>query len=194
MTAARLARHYPALKPDERLSLMLAAAARGDDVEHERLTAAATGLSFTTLHTFPRAIAFREVLDRVRAERLSLAARFFHARFAAVMARGRERELMVGLALTYGYLLLTHREGWTRFCAEQMLPSGGLDEHLAGGEALAAAERDAEADGALGADVEAFYRRAGEEPPGPLKTASSVAGEFAATFAARLAWWEGEGR
>jgi len=54
VTADRLARHYPSLKPDERLALMLAASARGDDVEHERLTAAAPRVAFTTLHTFPR--------------------------------------------------------------------------------------------------------------------------------------------
>ncbi len=57
-----------------------------------------------------------------------------------------------------------------------------------------AAEADAEADGGLGADVEAFFRRAGENPPGALRTAASVAEELAEVFAARLGWWEGEGR
>jgi hypothetical protein len=84
VTADRLARHYPSLRPDERLALMLAAA-RGDDVEHERLIAAAPRVSFTTLHTFPRAVAFRELLDHVRAEGLALAARYFQARSAVLM-------------------------------------------------------------------------------------------------------------
>lgn len=75
-----------------------------------------------------------------------------------------------------------------------MLPAGGLDDHLVGGGVLAAAEADAEVDGSLGADVEAFFRRAGDSPPGVRRTAALVAAELAGTFAARLAWWEGEGR
>jgi hypothetical protein len=89
VTADRLARHYAVLRPDERLALMLATVARGDDTEHERL-AAAPRATVTTLHRFPRAVAFREVLDRVRAERLALAARYFQARYLAVAA-GRPR-------------------------------------------------------------------------------------------------------
>jgi hypothetical protein len=194
VTAVTLARHYLSLKPDERLALMLAATARGDDLDHARLVAAAPRVTFTTLDTFPRALAFREVLDRFRAERLDLAARYFHARSLAAGESGRVRERFDGVARVYGYLLLAYRDGWVRFCEPAMLPAGGLDEHLVGGDVLAAAEAAAEVDGALGADVEAFFRRAGETPPGVLRTAASVAAELAATFAARLAWREGEGR
>ncbi|MBN9518503.1 hypothetical protein J0H58_08290 [bacterium] len=194
MTADRLARHYPALQPDERLALMLAAAARGDDLDHERLVAAAPRVTFTTLHTFPRALAFREVLDRFRAERLALAARYFHARSLAADAAGRVRERFDGVARVYGYLLLAYRDGWARFCDEHLLPTGGLDEHLVGGDVLVAAEGEAEEEAATGAAVEGFFWRAGETAPGPLRTAASIAAELSETFAARLAWWEGEGR
>jgi hypothetical protein len=193
VTADSLARNYDVLKPNERLALMLAATAQGDDLEHERLTAAAPRVTFTTLHTFPRAIAFHEVLDRFRTERLDLTARYFRARSEAAGVGGRAAARLVGVAQVYGYLLLAYRDGWARFCGDQMLPAGGLDEHLVGGEVLAAAERDAEADGVLGADVEAFFRRAEEVPLGPLRTAAAAA-ELAEAFAARLAWWEGEGR
>ncbi|HEX4606826.1 MAG TPA: hypothetical protein VH092_01350 [Urbifossiella sp.] len=80
MTVARLARHYSALTPDERLALILAASARGDDADRERLMVAAPRLTLAVPDTFPRAMAFREVLDRFRAERLELAARFFQTR------------------------------------------------------------------------------------------------------------------
>ncbi|MBN9524441.1 hypothetical protein J0H58_38990 [bacterium] len=191
MTATTLSRHYPSLRPDERLALMLAAAARGDDLDHARLVAAAPRVTFTTLDTFPRALAFREVLDRFRAERLDLAARYFHARSLAAGATGRVRERFDGVARVYGYLLLAYRDGWARFCEQVMLPPGGLDEHLVGGEVLAAAEGEAEDDAVTGAAVEGFFRRAGESASGSLRTAASVAGELAETFAARLAWWEG---
>ncbi|MBN9524469.1 hypothetical protein J0H58_39140 [bacterium] len=111
MTAATLSRHYPALKPDERLALMLAAAARGDDLDHARLVAAAPRVTFTTLDTFPRALAFREVLDRFRAERLDLAARYFHTRSLAAGAAGRGRERFDGVVRVYGDLLLAYRDG-----------------------------------------------------------------------------------
>ncbi|MBN9518856.1 hypothetical protein J0H58_10110 [bacterium] len=195
MTAATLSRHYPSLRPDERLALMLAAAARGDDLDHARLVAAAPRVTFTTLDTFPRALAFREVLDRFRAERLDLAARYFHARTLAAGAAGQVRARFDGVARVYAYLLLAYRDGWARFCEGAALPpAGGMDEHLVGGEVLAAAEGEAEDDGATGAAVGGVFRRAGEVPPGPLRTAASVAAELAETFAVRLAWWDGEGR
>lgn len=194
MTADRLARHYDVLRPDERLALMLAAAARGDEVEHERLTAAAPRVSFTTLHTFPRAIAFRELLDRFRAERLDLAARYYQAKSHAMRARRGPGDGAAALAVFYGYLLLAYRDAWARFCGDHLLPSGGLDEYLMGGEVLGAAEDEAEAVGATEAEVEAVFREAAEVPSGSLRTVESVAAELAETFAVRLAWWEGEGR
>jgi len=185
VTADRLARHYPALKPDERLALMLAASARGDDVEHERLVAAAPRATFTTLHTFPRAVAFRELLDRVRAERLELAARYFQARSDAESATA---------ARIFGYLLRIARDGWAAFCDREMLPSGGLEAALVGGCVLAAAEAEAAADGVTAGELEATAAAVGLGPTGPVRTAASVAAELAEAFAARLAWWEGEGR
>lgn len=101
-----LARHYPSLKPDERLALMLAAAARGDDADHARLVAAAPRIVLTVADTFPRALAFREVLDRHRAERLELAARFFQVKRLAEEGNEGHGGRMAAVARVYGYLLL----------------------------------------------------------------------------------------
>lgn len=193
MTADRLARHYPTLRPDERLALMLAAAARGDEVEHERLTAAAPRVSFTTLHTFPRALAFRELLDRVRAERLELAARFFQTRWLAEDYDEGPGGRMGNVARTYGYLLLAARGGWAVFCDAHLLPCAGLEVALVGGDVLRMAEDEAEGDGVTAEEVAGMLAARGG-PAGEVKTAASVAAELAEAFAVRLAWWEGEGR
>ena len=194
MTAATLTRHYPGLAPDERLALMLAAAARGDDLEHERLTAAAPRVSFTTLDTFPRAIAFRELLDRHRSERLELAARYFQARRLDAETTGRTSARLTTLARVYGYLLRVYRDGWAGSCDRAMPPDGGLEPALIGGDVLRAAEEEADGDAVTADEVVAAGRAAGVAPPRTVRTADPVADELAQAFAARLAWWEGEGR
>jgi hypothetical protein len=194
VTATALSRNYPSLRPDERLALMLAAAARGDDVEHERLLAAAPRVGFEVSHTFPRAMAFREVLDRFRAERLELAARYFQARRAAAEATGRTAARLATVARVYGYLLQAYRDGWAAFCGRAILPDGGLEPALVGGDVLAEAEGEADKDGVTADEVVAAGRAAGVPPPRTVRTAESVAGELAEAFALRLAWWESEGR
>lgn len=193
MTADRLARHYDVLRPDERLALMLAAGARGDDVEHERLVATAPRLPVVVPDTFPRYMAFREVLDRHRAERLELAARFFQTkRLAEDYDEGPGRR-MGNVARAYGYLLLAARDGWAAFCDQEMLPCGGLEAALVGGDVLRMAEDEVGGD-AVTADEVAGMIAARGGPAGAVKTAASVAAELAEVFAERLAWWEGEGR
>ncbi len=194
MSTTRLARHYPSLRPDERLALMLAAAARGDDAEHQRLVAAAPRVAFTTIDTFPRALAFRETLNRFRAERLELAARFFQTKRLAEDYDEAPGGRMGNVARVYGYLLLATRDGWDRFCEQAMLPPAGLEDSLVGGDLLRMAEEEAEGDGATAAEVLAVFARAKEKTVGRLKTAETVAEELAEVFAIRLAWWEGEGR
>lgn len=191
MTA--LARHYPSLRPDERLALMLAASARGDEVEHDRLVATAPRVSFTTVDTFPRAAAFREVLDRFRAERLELAARFFQAKRLAEDYDEGPGGRMGNVARAFGYLLLAARDGWAAFCEEHMLPCGGLEVALVGGDVLGTAEAEAAGDGVTAEEVAALFAAKGK-PVGAVKTAASMAADLAEAFRIRLAWWDGEGR
>src|SRR4051812_31306474 len=117
MKAAGLSRHYHLLTAAERLALMLSAASRGDDAEHQRLTAAAPRVTFRVPDTFGRALALREVLDDHRMELLSLAAHYFQAMATAGALDGlREptgpaaRCLDAGLFL--GYLFRVRLDGW----------------------------------------------------------------------------------
>ncbi|QDU23765.1 hypothetical protein [Urbifossiella limnaea] len=193
MTADRLARHYDLLRPEERLALMLAASGRGDDVEHERLVAAAPRLTVAVPDTFPRAMAFREVLDRHRAERLELAARFFQTKRLAEDFDEGPGGRMGNVARAYGYLLLAARDGWAAFCEREMLPCGGLEVALVGGDVLRMAEDEAEGDAVTAEEVAGMIAARGG-PAGAVKAAASVAAELAEVFEERLVWWEGEGR
>ncbi|QDU21279.1 hypothetical protein [Urbifossiella limnaea] len=193
MTADRLARRYAVLRPDERLALMLAASGRGDDAEHERLVATAPRVPVVVPDTFPRYMAFREVLDRHRAERFELTARFFQTKRLEEDYDEGPGGRMGNVARAFGYLLLAARDGWTTFSERAMLPCGGLEVALVGGDVLRIAEDEAERDEVTADEVAGIIAARGG-PVGQVRTASSVAEELGEVFAARLGWWEGEGR
>lgn len=71
-----------------------------------------------------------------------------------------------------------------------MLPCGGLEVALVGGDVLRMAEDEAAGDEVTAEEVAANIAARGG-PTAPVKTAESVAGELAEVFAVRLAWWEG---
>ena len=100
---------------------------------------------------------------------------------------------MANVARAFGYLLLAARDGWAAFCEEQMLPCGGLEAALVGGDVLGAAEAEAAGDGVTADEVAAIFAARGK-PVGAVKTAASVAAELGEAFRIRLAWWEGEAR
>ncbi len=179
MTADRLARRYDVHRPDDILALMLAAGARGDDVEHERLVATAPRLPVVVPDTFPGGfMAFQEVLDRHRAERLELAARFFHTKRLAEDYDEGPGGRMESVARADGYLLLTARDGWAGFCDQDMLPCGGLEAALVDGDALRMAEHEAEGDTVTAEEIAGMIAARGG-PKGSVKTAAFVAEELA---------------
>jgi hypothetical protein len=72
MTTNRLAKNYSALTPAERLTLLIAASARGDDLEHPSLIGAAPRVFYSVPHTFGRATGFCEVTEQDHMELLAL--------------------------------------------------------------------------------------------------------------------------
>src|SRR5882724_10042301 len=89
MNTKSLARHYPALTAAERLSLLMAAGARGDDVEHARLADTAPRETWRVPHTFGRALALLAVFSQHRMVRLELAALFFKTAALADATTGK---------------------------------------------------------------------------------------------------------
>jgi hypothetical protein len=79
MNAAAVARHYGLLTPEERFRLLLAAGARGDDAEQDRLVSAARRITFAAPDHSPYGHAFEEVLLLIFIELLEEAARYLDA-------------------------------------------------------------------------------------------------------------------
>jgi hypothetical protein len=184
----RLARHYPTLSPAERLSLMLAAAARGDEQEHARLVAAAPRLAYSAPHMFGRAQAFLVVGFHSRMERINLAALYFKASTLAESSRGKVAARFRDTARVFGYLVRVHAEGWVLFCERERLDPTVCEKDLPGEFALELAEREATVDGFTPEEALAYSRR--EEPASGLKTAESVADELGALYRSWFERWE----
>jgi hypothetical protein len=121
VTSAKLSKHYGALDPAERLALVLAAGARGDDVEHARLMGSAPRVMWQVPDTFGRSLALLVVSAHMRMKVLELAALFFRTRALAREMDGTSAERLECVAGVYGYLFRTHAEGWVRFCAAERL-------------------------------------------------------------------------
>src|SRR5262249_54167319 len=79
MNANTVARHYDRLTPEERFRLILAAGARGDDAERDRLAKARGRITLSMQDYAPYAHAFDELALLVYIELLEEAARYFDA-------------------------------------------------------------------------------------------------------------------
>ena len=71
-----LAQHYGRLAPDERFSLLVAAALRGDDEEREWLMQTAGKVSATVPDYYPYREAFADVAQRLVMRQLELLANY----------------------------------------------------------------------------------------------------------------------
>lgn len=192
MNTARLARLYDRLTADERFALLLAAAARGDEAERDRLVDAAPRVAVRVPDTFPRSMAFREVMDQHRMERLSVAALLFRAHAQAADAEGAVKERVTNVARLMGYLVGVYRDGWAAFCDGLRVTAAGLEPLLPGAVVLDMADGLAKYDGFTPDVAAAYSRRLAGDRPAALKTAASAAAELRAAFDARRAWWDGE--
>jgi len=187
MNTKGLAKHYGTLSAVERLSLMTAAAARGDEVEGARLTAAAPRVTWRVPHTFGRALSLLAVSSQHRMERLELAALFFRASAAADTARGRDAERLRDAARLYAYLLVAHAAGWARFCESEAIDPTAVEAAAAGADTLEHAEDEAKIVAFAEEEARAHLRRLRDDAE--AATADSVANELRAAFRFLLARW-----
>src|SRR5262249_25858501 len=168
------------LGPAERLSLLVSAAARGDDGEHARLMAAAPRVAWRVPHTFARTFALLVVSALHRMESLELAALLFKTS-ALADARGRAGARFRNAARLFGYLVKVQAEGWALFCGR-----AGIDPEvpgcgMPGGVVLDLASEEAGVAGFSASSALAHARRVRGEPH-TLKTASSIADALQAIY------------
>jgi hypothetical protein len=195
MKAPVLVKHYHTLAPAERLSLMLAAANRGDDVEHERLVASAPRVEFRTLHSHGRAHALLELLNTHRMESLEVTALYFNAMGAAAamddkkIRRSATATRCFDSAMLFGYLFQARTAGWRLFCNRLALDTKVLEALMPGESVL---ETAAELTGqfAFTEEQALAYARRKEPDAARVPTAETIADEYQELYKARVAYWE----
>jgi hypothetical protein len=189
MNTNKLSKHYPTLEPAERLSLMLAAAARGDEVEHTRLADSAPWVTCRVPDTFGRSAAFLAVCGLHQMEKLNLAALYFKASGLADTTRGDLCTRFRKAARLYGYLVKIHADGWAQFCEQERLDPTICEAAMAGDMVLEMAEKEARLDG-FTVDEAREYAREKMPPIDSLKTVESVVEELQSMHKMFLARWE----
>jgi hypothetical protein len=190
VTTNSLSKHYGTLTAAERLSLMMAAGVRGDDVEHARLADAAPRVTRRVPHTFGRALAFLAVFSHHRMERLNLAALFFKASALADTTTGKFTARLRDAVRMYGYLVKANAEGWARFCAAEQLDPALCEDMAPGEDVLEHAAREAEVVGFTEDEARACARKDGSFAPDNLKTAALIAEGLREAFTYLLKKWE----
>jgi len=146
MTTKTLATHYGALTPEERFRLILAAHARGDDTEAERLVGAAQRWTFSNVDYSPFAHALQEVQMITFMELIDEAARHDEARVRfndVVSLRNGDTEDRANLSacLFQAYriqifILQTKAAGWNLFCERIGFAPFSTWQHLPGFDRL----------------------------------------------------------
>jgi hypothetical protein len=161
MNTHKLAKMYDRLTARERTLLIVAASHRGDAVERERLTASAPRLTYEAPHHDAFAHALAEAADIHMMTVLDLAALVWQcwgvwgchmeSRPGRVgpdpRVEGKEpgrrdalETRLHNMVRLNAYVLITHIDGWNRFCAELPVDPQGLLDFLPGWDTVSRTE------------------------------------------------------
>jgi hypothetical protein len=146
MSTKSLARQYDKLTPRERFPLIVAAAARGDDVERERLIASAPRATYSLPDYWGVAHCFDFLSDVHFTKLLELAADYLED-FACWFGGGKKAAEAAQDRSDFrywGYVFKAYLDGWRLFCAELGLDPEHCWKPLPGFETVKRAEGLAE--------------------------------------------------
>jgi hypothetical protein len=183
MNTARLAKHYDALEPWERVALVVAAAARDDAQEVDQLSVAAPRLHFNAPDHLGHleGIEFVSLLYMVR--QLDLACLYWQTSgalesYAADGDDDHTRRLcdrLHGVMRGLGYAMMSHAEAWRRLCGELAIDQDALTRGMCGHDMLARALAAAETDACTADEMRALAKA--RDPAAEVVTVeSSLAG------------------
>jgi hypothetical protein len=170
MTTDRVAKLYERLTPRERLPLIIAASARGDETDRARLIASAPRNGFRLPDYFGLAEGMRTLAFFHAAEMLDLAARYWRA--SGMVARkddtrckaGKaERARWLDAARMLAYLFVVNADGWSRFCSDMRVDADILLREMPGYHTLIKAEAVARVMAFTSEEATAYARDASRE-------------------------------
>jgi hypothetical protein len=118
MNTKSLIRQYDKLTPRERFSLLMAAAARSDEQERNRLLQCAPQNWYSLPDHWGIMEGFCWLSDFHFTSLLDLAARYFEAFGYMSQKRRKGNEAACDHVLLLGYLFQAYWNGWHKFCAE----------------------------------------------------------------------------
>jgi hypothetical protein len=190
MNTNALARHYDKLTPWERLPLIMAASARGDEAERRRLVDSAP----TVILQFPNytglAHAFRELADFYLMELLEVTAAYFMTMGCYLSTRNAATsERMLGEAYFRGFLFKVKLAGWRQFCQELSVDPELCWSYLPGLPMIKTAEEMTENAAFVPEGAIRYLERGGSASDEGLITAEGVAAKLHEILKIRAAWW-----
>jgi hypothetical protein len=198
-----LARHYDKLTPQERLHLVLAANARGDEVECSRLKMAGRDVHLHVPDTWGLANALKETAEWHYMEVLALAAAYLEALLFANSCgcsddqaeEDDQAEVSIDqaehvreAAFALGYLLRVNLAGWRQFCKEHGPNPEAFGALLPGWAVIKRAAQLAERIAFTEEGAARWYERA-TGMPSQAPTAEDVIALIRAWFQANAEWW-----
>ena len=199
MNTHGIERNYSELTPTERFALGLAAAARGDDSDADRLASAAKRLPVRVPDVHPVATAFLDTAWQERASLLDLVARYFLTVAGADDAyadrrRDREKyERMSGAVKASAYLVVTQVAGWRLYCAGRQLTTAArekFDTTLPGTDTIAVAARMAKDEAFTADECRAYFRKLTGDEDVRVLTTEGHAELLERIYQDRLAFWQ----
>jgi hypothetical protein len=165
MNTAGLAKHYQTLSPRERLTLILAAAARGDEEERSGLVKSAPRLAYEVQDHFGLARAFFGASAGHLLRLLDLAVRYIALPGAAVSGKGKEGDQMQDAAFLLGHLIQVHLAGWRQFCDEHQFDPQVFWSRLPGCDTIKLVEETAEGASFTAEGARQYAQRSGWDLP-----------------------------
>jgi hypothetical protein len=196
MNTNGLAKQYEKLTPWERLPLLAAAWARGDEAESDHLARSAPRESFRLpdYHGLAEGLLLVSLLHLV--ELLRFTALFWHTQWlsdqsAWLKPRGAEQvdeDGSLAAVCVGAYLLVCHFDGWRLFCKERNLDPEVLLRDIPGYGVAIEAEAIARALAFNAQEAAAWVRRDGTAERAEILTAESVAADLRKFVEKRAQW------
>jgi hypothetical protein len=188
MNTNGLARHYDRLTPWERLPLMLAASARGDEAEKQRLARSAPKVSYRVPDYFALDMAFQEISDVAFMELLNLTALYFRMMGFAEAWDDEHGRRMHDCSLLCGYHIKVRLAAWRAFCAEFHFDPERSWSCLPGFDTIKDAERLTEWAAFTKEQAETHLRQRGKDAG--IATEAEITAGLRACLKHRVDWWE----
>jgi hypothetical protein len=187
MNTKALSNSYDTLTPEERLPLIHAASARGDEVEIDRLIRSAPRVVYSLSNHVGLADAFETVSHLHLIHLLATAADYLQAYRLADTDDVDMAHRMLECSLMLGFQFKVRLAGWRLFCDEHGFDPDTCWRGLPGYDTVCRSEQLAKYAAFSAQEANDFLQRHGRERP--ASTAEEIAADLGEALKVRLDFW-----